>query len=418
MVRMTWSDGRGTTGNFIQCSIQTISVLYSGEVTSVGFPPSKGIPISLKKTDPRDITRATPEGIKQQLDNIKLRCPDTVKAKLSEYINNITSQFPDSPTRVPTWLITETAPTLTFRAGELVAGARGLVPKLRVANSITQNFFGCLASTNPGTQDFLRAALEDDSVAEDFLAKVHQSHTETLNFLDRTIRAGHGAAPFLKSVKELGSPALDILAQIAVHGMQPAANGTWQVAENLGPYPQLMTIQAPDNWKKLQNHFGSDFDGQNVDFPDDHNKYTTVDAFENLFTQLAFKASAALVEGLAKDDTEATLANRIKGDAHVSADYDPGWESLVLMLGENYNPATGYADAVGVLAVDYKILIKDYRSKQKDDPNPQSDLSISTRAVLYNDPCTLCRDYNYVRIDSSHGWCEDNCPQSNPTQSQ
>ncbi|MFB9428399.1 hypothetical protein ACFFR8_03300 [Streptoalloteichus tenebrarius] len=367
------------------------------------------MPLSLVQPDPSNVTKPTPDGIQQQLTDVSVRCPETVKENLLQYINNVTSTFPDDSRRVPTWLIAEPASTLSFRAGELVAGAQDLVPALRSANAVTQNFFGCLASTNPGTQDFVREMARNDPVARELVDHVHGSRSGAHDLLRRVTEAGRGAPALLTSVAELGSPALDFLAGLAVQDMQPAAVGSWVPDPNLvGPSTQLFSIQAPENWQRLKSHFGNDFAGQENNPDVEKKPYSTTEAFEQLFQQLGYKASAAVVQGLAKTDTEAQLANRIKGNRSGDNSYDSGPQSLVLLLANGYDPVKQEVAGVGVLTVDYQIQINDYRNKSKDDHDRWATISIHTRAVTYSD-CTLCRDYNYIRKDPTPGWCEQYC---------
>lgn len=76
-------------------------------------------------------------------------------------------------------------------------------------------------------------------------------------------------------------------------------------------------------------------------------------------------------------------------------DYDES-DSRVIYLVDNYNPVTMEADAIGVLGIDWRLRIVDYKEKKK---NPEHDttLTISTRSVLYDKLTTLEEDVLFVK---------------------
>jgi hypothetical protein len=82
-------------------------------------------------------------------------------------------------------------------------------------------------------------------------------------------------------------------------------------------------------------------------------------------------------------------------DANLTNYDEPG--SRAIMLVENYNQTTGYADAIGVVSVDWRLQITDWQRKTKEggDTHPTV-LNISARSALYSDVTLLCQHYSAV----------------------
>jgi hypothetical protein len=102
-----------------------------------------------------------------------------------------------------------------------------------------------------------------------------------------------------------------------------------------------------------------------------------------MFVNVATTASATLIKGLDKDAIEAVLANAIAPLAQDTTDYDKS-DSRVIFLVDNYNPNTSEADAIGVLTIEWHLVIKDYKVK-KQAPTHDTTITIKSRSVLYSD---------------------------------
>jgi hypothetical protein len=125
--------------------------------------------------------------------------------------------------------------------------------------------------------------------------------------------------------------------------------------------------------------------------------YPNAAAIQNLFINVGVTASSTLVKGIDKDAMTATFSNAIQplADANLK-NYDQSG-SRAIMLVENYNTTTGYADAVGVVSVNWRLQISDWQRKSKDggDTHPTV-LTVNARSVLYSDVNLLCQHYNAV----------------------
>jgi hypothetical protein len=179
-------------------------------------------------------------------------------------------------------------------------------------------------------------------------------------------------------------------------GLEDTANGEWTPsASGLGYMSELSTVIHPGNFQFLKDN-KADFAGHKSAERITQQRLATVEAVKSLFVQVGIEASASLVNGIDKTSLNSVLSNAIaplsEGDVQ---DYDES-DSRVIYLVDNYNPETKEADAIGVLGIDWKLRIVDYKEKKK---NPEHDttLTISTRSVLYDKLSALNEDVLYVK---------------------
>ncbi len=126
-------------------------------------------------------------------------------------------------------------------------------------------------------------------------------------------------------------------------------------------------------------------------------RFDTVDAVKLAFAKLATTASSALVKGLDKESVESVFSNVIDPlDDKGASNYDKS-DSRVIFLVENYDEETRSADAVGVLGINWHLVVKDYKKKDKDDPKHDTSLTVDARAVLYGDLATMEADLQAAR---------------------
>lgn len=175
--------------------------------------------------------------------------------------------------------------------------------------------------------------------------------------------------------------------------LDDAATGNWEPdATGDGYATTLEYIQFEDHFTWLKDNRPS-FTGVVDNPPTSTGRYATVDAVKDLFVQVGTTASATLVTGLDHASIESALSNAIAplNEAGVS-DYDVT-DSRVIFLVENYNPVTQEADGIGVLTIQWRLTIKDYKEKKQ---NPQHDttLTIKSRSVLYSSLDDMYADYD------------------------
>jgi hypothetical protein len=185
----------------------------------------------------------------------------------------------------------------------------------------------------------------------------------------------------------------------AIPPSQEAAVGNWTENDSAEGYqPNLEVIQYPDHFAWLMSQNASNGFAGVVDTPPAYTgNYPNAAAIQNLFINVGVTASSTVVKGIDKGTMTAVFSNVIQplADANLS-NYDQSG-SRAIMLVDNYNTTTGAADGVGVVAVDWRLQISDWKRKTKDggDTHPTI-LTISARAVLYTDVTLLCQHYSAV----------------------
>jgi hypothetical protein len=183
-----------------------------------------------------------------------------------------------------------------------------------------------------------------------------------------------------------GSPPLEGFAL----GWQKAADGNWQVMD-FGYDATLEYIQYPAHFDWLKANRPS-FTG-NTQTTHFQERYQSVDSIKDFFANVTTTASAAVLNGINKSALNAVMSNAISPLNDASAkDYDKT-DSRVLFLVDNYDPVSKQADAIGVMAIEWHLVIKDYQQK-KQALQHDTTLDVTVRVVLYDDLNNLQADYN------------------------
>ncbi|RUR72797.1 hypothetical protein ACF3DV_16225 [Chlorogloeopsis fritschii PCC 9212] len=183
---------------------------------------------------------------------------------------------------------------------------------------------------------------------------------------------------------------------LSYNGLEKASEANWEPDSSaLGYSTELEYIQFPSHFDYLVKNRSS-FTGIKYQPTTYTGKFTSVDSIKSLFVNVGTIASASLVKGLDKDSIESVLSNAIApiNDANVQ-DYDVS-DSRVIFLVENYNPETREADAIGVLTINWHLVIKDYK-KKKDSLKHDTTLTIWSRSVLYDSIDALNADVEFVQ---------------------
>lgn len=179
-------------------------------------------------------------------------------------------------------------------------------------------------------------------------------------------------------------------------GLEEASKADWKPdASGYGYATELSTIIYPRNFRFLMTNRPS-FNGNQSEEKVTKGKFATVDAVKNMFVQVGIEASASLIKGLDKTTLNSILSNAIAplNEGNVKDYYNA--DSRVIFLVDNYDPETNQADAIGVLGIDWRLTIVDYKEKKKS-PEHDTTLIVSTRSVLYDNLSTLDGDLQYIK---------------------
>lgn len=196
-----------------------------------------------------------------------------------------------------------------------------------------------------------------------------------------------------------GSPYFDSIygnTNAPLLGYEEASKSDWTPSgTGYGYSTELSTLIHNRNFQFLMNNRPS-FNGNQSEEKVTKGKFATVEAVKNMFVQVGIEASASLVKGLDKTTLNSILSNAIAplNEGNVQDYYNA--DSRVIYLVENYDPTTENADAIGVLGIDWRLTIVDYKEKKKS-PLHDTTLVVSTRSVLYDNLTNLDGDLQYIK---------------------
>lgn len=179
-----------------------------------------------------------------------------------------------------------------------------------------------------------------------------------------------------------------------------AATGNWTLdptgGDGYGPQLEVIAYQEHFDWL-YQNRASNGFTGTKDDPPAYTGNYPNAEAIQQLFVNVGVTASSTLVKGLDQDSMKAALTNVIQPLANANLENYDASGSRVFFVVENYNESTKIADALGFVYVNWSLKISEYKRKTKDggDTHPTV-LIIHAGSATYNDPGTLCNDYDKV----------------------
>ncbi|NEN87833.1 MAG: hypothetical protein F6K48_02425 [Okeania sp. SIO3H1] len=182
---------------------------------------------------------------------------------------------------------------------------------------------------------------------------------------------------------------------------QEVATGNWTISNlSLGYGPNLQIIQDREHFIWLyENSATNGFTGVlEEDTQPYQGKYSNAEAIQELFIQSAVLASSSLVTGLDPASSEAMLNDVIAPltEEQLTEDYDQQ-DTRTLFLIQNYNAQENTGDAVGVLVIDWHLIIKDYEQKDKDGGDLHDTwLKLKCRAVTYESTSLLCTHFHQV----------------------
>lgn len=249
------------------------------------------------------------------------------------------------------------------------------------------------------TPEFLQAQVNEvtsqmptgSAQAFAILAPAGMVTTESLPASLAAVRASKAAA--LQATAPVGS----LLA--AMGASEEVAIGNWTELDSAQGYrANLEVIQylSHFNWLMEQQESNA-FPGIVDNPPAYQGDYPNADAIRTMFVNTARTAASTVVAGIDQSTMQAVFSNVIQPltDSNLS-NYDQSG-SRAIMLAENYNQTTKYAEAIGVVSVSWRLQIQDYQRKSKDGGDTHHTvLTISSRSALYSDVSLLCRHYNSV----------------------
>lgn len=170
-------------------------------------------------------------------------------------------------------------------------------------------------------------------------------------------------------------------------------HANWRPIDTCPYMNQLAVIGFPEHFDKLQKDYNL-FAGKKSDT---HytNKSDTVDVIKTQFVEIATNMSSTLVSDMDKALLEAALTKIIAPVDPSSVDYDSGLQNRSIFLINGYDPVTASCDAIGVLNVEYKLYIENYKEKKQSKKEYQ--LGVAVRTSLYNDITELENEVMFIQ---------------------
>ncbi|WP_118985560.1 hypothetical protein [Photorhabdus sp. CRCIA-P01] len=180
------------------------------------------------------------------------------------------------------------------------------------------------------------------------------------------------------------------------------SNANWSPEEGaLGYKEQLIYIGAWENFQWLRENCKAEFGGDEDNPPSTQERYDDVDAVKKAFIKVAEGASETLVNPLDKKDMESALTNLLSSVNNDNVkNYDSGHRTKLFLLIENYDPERNMGDGIGVLGIDWRLRISDYK-KKKQNVKHDTIIDLKSWSVTYDNTDTLISDYHKVKNASS-----------------
>jgi len=198
--------------------------------------------------------------------------------------------------------------------------------------------------------------------------------------------AVHNTDVLMAALKK-GSPTAFQDSQDATSPWEPSATA-------LGYSADLALISAHFDDLKA-NYTG--FVGYKGAEPTARGQFASVDAIRNLFVQVALNSSASVVTGIDKVSLNVVLSNAISPLQDSTDNYDKT-DSRFCCLLLNYNPATGDADGVGFVSLQWRLQISDYKRKTKNGGDTHNTiLDITAWSCVYDNIDVLNAQVAWVK---------------------
>lgn len=174
-------------------------------------------------------------------------------------------------------------------------------------------------------------------------------------------------------------------------GASEKIDASWIPSEDaLGYMDQLYTVLVKSNFDKLKEHF-KNFAHYEKAEETTTKKDTTEGAIKDFFAETLTTASNCMVSGIAVDDMKATCTRLITPQLKQDDNYSIS-DTFVIFLLKNYDGK--YADSIGAVALDWKLVITNYKNKKS--AKHETSLTLSARAVTYDDAAVLQKHVDYL----------------------
>lgn len=152
--------------------------------------------------------------------------------------------------------------------------------------------------------------------------------------------------------------------------LDPSPHAEWQGMDNVPMSEYLYAVGQPKHFDFLMESYTTfPWQKSNQEYKDNE---STAKAIKDIFVKIASNISSALISGMDKPLLEATLARTISPVPETATDYDSGLQNRSILLVSDYDEERQQADGIGVVKVEYRLTIKDYKDKKRYGSKPSS----------------------------------------------
>ncbi|MFE7120019.1 lectin [Streptomyces sp. NPDC057654] len=338
-----------------------------------------------------DPTKVEVHSLRDDLHSIGLTCEQTGDDYLHQFISEVRAELP-STGKLESFLIGKRKEGLRQSFSR---HAEDFVDEVSVLTRDALDQVTERARKHPGAAEFFESVTEDNPGGAHFLRQLAGVHPSDPRFVERF--ADNNPAGLL------------LVSELVARNIVPTSTGTWVpdgdkiVGEYAGTLAEIVNVtrfqrleQRQEKTDKNNAHPG-DQPGKRwgVTGKKSENyrgEFSTVDAIKEKYKEVGLVASAAVVEGLQRQNLEAMLANQIGPLQEQSAEnYDSrkdgkDEEILVFLALDPWvdSEDVTHTSGIGVLSVNWRLRIQRYKRKdKKGGTKHDTQLEVWVRALRY-----------------------------------
>lgn len=168
----------------------------------------------------------------------------------------------------------------------------------------------------------------------------------------------------------------------------------WIINDSAGQYTvDLCTIGHSTGFDYLRDNY-SGFPG-NYGTKEYDQKEPTVESIKTTFLALSTSLASALVEGIDEVTLESFMAHLIEGMPKEVVDYEQNEERYMYIVND-YDSVSGDCKGIGIISMEFSIIIKNYKDKKDTYQNCHFDLKM--RTIFHTDADELHAEAEFVRM--------------------
>lgn len=167
----------------------------------------------------------------------------------------------------------------------------------------------------------------------------------------------------------------------------------WEPSDNVPYKTNLSIIGVAQHFDYLATHYHG-FPGKKAE-KSIQEKEATLNAFQQIFVQITESISETLLGNLDRKQMEAVLKTIIQSVDPGSGDYDSGPQHHLVFLIDDYDPDSQSCKQIGVLGLQFRIVIQNYNDTSEEYKNYFADISV--RTSFYSNIDELYAEVKFIK---------------------